>query len=156
MNSDARSDRGDAVMDKGIKIHSNIMRLAYAKGLGISDLCKQAKVSSGIISDLKHGRRDNIGSVTVSKLCSVLGCEPEDILSMTEHKEPMPDRPYIDRFSPFMERVEVAMKETPELRRLIRAAMKATPLQVKSTAVLLESIVDAQANGGIIYSGEED
>lgn len=143
-------------MDKGRKIHDNIMRLAYAKGLSISDLSKRAKVSNGILSDLKHGRRDNIGRVTVSKLCAVLDCRPEDLLSMTEHKEPMPDRPCIDRFSPFMERVEVAMKETPELRRLIRAAMKATPLQVKSTAVLLESIVDAQANGGIIYSGEED
>lgn len=143
-------------MDKGKKIHANIKRLAYAKGLGINDLCKQAKVSSGILSDLNHGRRDNIGNITVSKLCAVLECEPQDILSMKEHNEPMPERPNIDRFSPFMERVANAMKETPELRRLIRAAMKATPLQVKSTAVLLESIVDAQANGGIVYSGEDD
>lgn len=143
-------------MDKGKKIHSNIERLAYAKGLGLSDLCKAAKVSNGILSDLKHGRRDSIGNVTLSKLCAVLECDPKDILSMKENSEPMPERPNIDRFSYFMERVTEAMKDNKELRRLFRAAMKATPLQVKSTAVLLESIVDAQANGGIITSEQDE
>ena len=68
-------------MDKGEKIHQNITRLAYEKGMGINDLCKQAKVSSGLIADLKHGRRENIGNITSAKLCKVLECNPEDILS---------------------------------------------------------------------------
>lgn len=143
-------------MISGTKVFENIKRLAYAQGKSLNQLCQEANVSRGTIGDLEHGRRERIGVVTLYKLCKVLECQPDDILSEKEFDEPMPDKPKVkrDRITPLADKTMQALVERPEFRRLIRAALKANDLQVKSTAILLESIVDAQKDSE--WYGEED
>lgn len=142
-------------MTKGEKIFENIQRLAYANGMTVNELCKMAKVSRGMIGDLQHGRRNDIGRITLDKLTHVLECTDEDILSQTIRHDPIPDKPMDNRGEASIDRIVNEIKERPELRRLFRAAIKANKQQVRSTAVLLESIVDAQYNGGILTDDEE-
>lgn len=142
-------------VDRGRKIYDNITRLSYKKGMRVNEVCRKANVSSGIIGDLKHGRRDNIGAVTVDKLSRVLECTPDDILSLRRNDEPMPDVPAVDKIGYFNARAMEELRQRPELRRLVRAAMKATATQVKATAVLLESITKAKDDGGIFMSDED-
>ena len=143
-------------MISGKKVFENIKRLCYERGKSINQVCQEAEVSRGTIGDLEHGRRKKIGVVTLYKLCKVLECQPDEILNEEEFDEPMPDAPKVrrDRFTPLANQTMQALVERPEFRRLIRAALKANDLQVKSTAVLLESIVDAQRSGEL--NGEED
>lgn len=129
--------------------------LAYANGMTIQKMCEAAKVSAGIIGDLKHGRRNNLGSITVDKLIKVLGCTAEDILHDPVTEKPMPDAPKADRSQHLYIEALTAMKERPEMRRLIRAALVANTQQVKSTAILLESITKANAEGGIFTDDVE-
>ena len=141
-------------MDRGLKIYENLKRLAYDRGLTIQKMCEKAKVSPGTIGDLKHGRRNNIGDVTIDKLTKALNCTREDILMEGIISEPLPDAPKADRLVKFIAEVEIALREREELRRLIRAAMKANTQQVRSTAILLESITQAQSEGGVIFDDE--
>lgn len=129
-------------MTKGEKIYDNIKRLAYKKGMSVNALCKQAQVSRGMLGDFEHSRRDTLGQITIDKLTRVLECTPEDILSLKENNEAMPDAPKRDRSSFFIKQATEALEERQELRRLLRAAMKANKKQVDSTAALLESILD--------------
>ena len=133
--------------DKGVKIYENIQRLAYERGYTIQKLCEEAKVSAGTIGDLKHGRRNGIGNITIEKLVKVLGCTREEILSEGIWIDPLPDAPKADRLVSFIEEVTEALREREELRRLMRAAMSANKQQVRSTAILLESITQAQSEG---------
>lgn len=140
-------------MDNGERIFENIQRLAYSRGKTVHDVCRKAKVSAGIISDLKHGRRNSLGKITLEKLSSELGCRIEDITE-AEDGSPMPEAPKSKRIDIFIERAVESMHERPEMRRLVRAAMKANTQQVKSTAILLESITQAQKEG-LFLSGDE-
>lgn len=135
------------MIDSGKKIYENIQRLAYEQGYTIQKLCEEAKVSAGTIGDLKHGRRTGIGNITIEKLIKVLGCTREDILDEGIRVDPMPDAPKADRLVLFIEEATEALREREELRRLVRAAMNANKQQVRSTAILLESITQAQAEG---------
>lgn len=128
-------------MDRGKKIYENIQRLAYANGMTIGELCRKASVSAGSIGDLKHGRRDNIGTTTIQKLCAVLKCSPSEITTMAENPNPMPEKPQPDILGNFYAEAVAQMEERKELRRLVRVAMRATPVQVNATAVLLEEII---------------
>lgn len=141
--------------ERGLVIYENLQRLAYAKGLTIQKMCKEANVSPGILGDLKNGRRNNIGKVTVEKLTKFFGCEEEDILHDPIRNMPMPDAPKADRSQGLYVQAFKAMQDRPEMRRLVRAAMKATTQQVRSTAILLESITEAQKEGGIITDDVE-
>lgn len=138
-------------MISGKKVFENIKYLSYKRGMSLNQLCKEAEVSRGTIGDLEHGRRKKIGVVTLYKLCKTLECQPEEILNEEELEDPMPDAPKVkrDRITPMVEKAVEAMLVRPELRRLVRAALKANDLQVRSTAILLESIVDAQKDGGL-------
>ena len=140
--------------DRGIKIYENIQRLAYQQGYTIQKLCEEARVSAGTIGDLKHGRRNGIGNITIEKLVKVLGCTREEILSEGIKVEPFPDAPKADRLVSFIEEATEALREREELRRLIRAAMNANKQQVRSTAILLESITQAQAEGASFTDDE--
>ena len=142
-------------MNKGEKIFENIKRLSYEKGMTINELCRQANVSRGMIGDYQHGRRNDMGRITLDKLTKVLGCTDEDILSETVRLDPMPDKPKDKRGDNSIDLLVAEIKERPELRRLLRAAVRANKQQVKSTAVLLESIVDAKYNGGVLTDDEE-
>lgn len=139
--------------ERGKLIYKNIQTLAYAKGMTIQKMCKEAGVSPGIIGDLNNGRRSNIGKVTVQKLTDYLGCSEEDIFSDSD--KPMPKKATADRSQGMYVKAFEAMKERPELRRLVRAAMKASPQQVRSTAILLESITQVQLEGGMISDDDE-
>ncbi len=141
-------------MDRGLKIYENLKRLAYDRGLTIQKMCERAKVSPGTIGDLKHGRRNNIGNITVDKLMNALNCTREDILSEGIIGEPIPDAPKADRLVKFIAEAEVALREREELRRLLRAAMNANTQQVRSTAILLESITQVQMEGGLFTDDE--
>ena len=143
-------------MISGKKVFENIKRLSYERGLTLNQLCKESTVSRGFLGDLEHGRKGKVGVVTLYKLCKVLECQPEEILNEEESPDPMPEAPKIkrDRITPMIEKAVQQLEERPELRRLVRAAMRANDLQVRSTAILLESIVDAQKNGELY--GEED
>lgn len=133
-------------MDEGKKIYENIQRIAYFQGRTVNDVCRKAKVSAGVISDLKNGRRKSIGKVTLEKLSKALDCRIEDILT-GEDGLPLPEAPKAMHIEGFIDRATDALRERPELRRLVRAAMKANTQQVKSTAILLESITRAQQEG---------
>lgn len=141
--------------ERGLVIYENLQRLAYAKGLTIQRMCNEAGVSPGIVGDLKHGRRNNIGKVTLDKLTRFLGCEEEDILHDPIRNIPLPDAPKADRSQGFYIKAFQAMQDRPEMRRLVRAAMKANTQQVRSTAILLESITEAQKEGGIFTDDVE-
>ena len=142
-------------MERGEIIYRNLQLLAYAKGMTIQKMCVEAGVSAGIIGDLKSGRRNNIGNITVDKLSRLLECTPDDILHDPITNQPIPDAPKADRSQGFYIKALNAMKERPEMRRLIRAAMNANTQQVKSTAVLLESITQAKINGGVLSDDGE-
>lgn len=133
-------------MTKGLIIFKNIKRLAYANDMTINELCKKAKVSRGVIGDLEHGRRNGIGYVTICKLSEALGCDAEDIITEANESASISKQPKINRLEGFIDRASEALYDRPELRRLMRAAMKANRAQVNSTAILLESIVDVQGN----------
>lgn len=140
-------------MTNGEMIHENIQKLARSQGRTIKDVCRKAKVSAGVISDLKSGRRNSIGKVTVEKLSKELGCRPEQILEWSGVAT-MPEAPKAKRTEAFIDRAAESLRERPEMRRLVRAAMKANRQQVNSTAVLLESITQAQKEG-LFLSGDE-
>ena len=142
-------------MDRGMIIYENLQRLAYERGLTVQKMCNEAKVSAGSIGDLKAGRRNNIGKVTVDKLVKFLGCTEEDIMNDPIVHQPIPESPKADRLEGFYAKAMDSMHERPEMRRLVRAAMKANTQQVKSTAILLESITQAYAEGGIITDDGE-
>ena len=127
--------------DRGKRIYDNIRRLTWEKGLTIGAMCNQAHLSQSVVCDLKHGRKDNIGTRAIEKLCSVLECTPNDILYNNNENEPLPEKPKGKRTDKFFAEVESALSERQELRRLVRIAMKANKKQVEATAVLLEEIL---------------
>jgi DNA-binding Xre family transcriptional regulator len=133
-------------MIEGSKIYENIQRLSYKQDRTVNSVCKDAGVSPGIISDLKNGRRKQIGIVTLKKLATALDCSIEDITEEAVSGVPVGKFPKANRIEPFIERAIESMRERPEIRRLLKAAMNANRQQVLSTAILLESIVDVQSN----------
>lgn len=134
-------------MVDGKKIYGNIQRLAYAQERTVNDVCRKAKVSAGVISDLKNGRRNSIGKITIDKLSKELDCQAEDIMFGKSDPSQLPESPKAMRTEAFIDRAVEALRDRAELRRLVRAAMKANTQQVKSTAILLESITQAQQEG---------
>lgn len=144
-------------MDRGKQIYENITRIAYEQGRTLNEVCRNARVSHGIISDLKHGRRSGIGDVTIQRLMHTLNCRREDILADVEGAI-LPDPPKAKRTEASVDRMldqlRDVLMERKELRKLLKAALKATDKQVHSTAVLLEAIIDASER--FDTNGKED
>ena len=136
------------MINKGLRIYNNIERLAYAQGMTVGELCKKVKVSRGMIGDLKTGRRDSIGQITCEKLARGLGCEPDEIIPKGSEPIEVGEKPAVNKTAHFIEKATKALEDDVELRRLMRAAMKATRKQVRSTAALLETIVDMNMTDG--------
>jgi len=144
--------------DKGLQIYENIARLCYERGRTVNEVCDRANVSHGMLSDLRYGRRSGIGRVTIERLMKELQCTEKDILYGTGQGKEMPEAPKPDRVTPAVDRtlaeLRTVMIERKEIHRLIKAALKASDKQVHSTAVLLETILEARE--GITVDGEEE
>lgn len=129
----------------GTQIYENIQRIAWKQGITIQSLCDEAGVRHSVLSDLKCGRNKNITDITLYKLATALDCDIEDFKRI--YKEPMPKRP--SRRSKLIkeyEEVANAMQDRPELRRLMRVAVKASQKQVESVAALFETVVKGKWN----------
>lgn len=122
--------------------YENIERMAYQQGMTISMLSDETHMRRSVLSDLKNGRKNQLSPITVRKLCEVLGCTEDDINKEYSGKDPMPDKPQRRQGEPTYDRYHEALKTRPEIRQLVRTAIKATPRQVRATALLLESIID--------------
>ena len=129
------------------RLYENIKRLSYERDITLGNLCKRAGLYRSMITDLKSGRKRTLSNDTVEKLCDVLECNPEDILDQNASVTDL-ERPKQKRNEQFYERLADEMEERPAMRRLFRAAHRATDAQVNATAVLLESIIDGTLGSG--------
>jgi len=129
------------------RLYENIKRLSYERGITLGNLCKRAGLYRSMISDLKSGRKKTLSDETISKLCSVLQCNTEDIRTENVTVTDL-ERPKQKRNEQFYERLAEELEERPAMRKLFHAAHKATDAQVNATAVLLESIIDGTLGSG--------
>ena len=128
-------------------LYENIQRLAYAQGMTVSGLAESAGIRKSVLSDLKAGRNKTLRPATIYKLCEILDCSFADITE--EHEDaPMPTKPQRRKTELNYIRIHKEIKERPEIRRLLRVAIKATDKQVRATAILLESIIEGTIGDG--------
>lgn len=69
-------------------LYENVARLCREKGISVSALCELAKVSPGILSDLKTGRKKSISSDTLAKLAAALGTSADLLLGREATPDP--------------------------------------------------------------------
>ena len=125
----------------GKQVYENICRIAWGQGMTIHNLCYEAGLRPSVLSDLKFERNKSISDITAYKLANVLDCDPSDFYRV--YTDPMPPKPMkASRLRVEYAAVADAMQDRPDVRKLMRVALKATPKQVSSVANLLESIVN--------------
>ena len=132
------------------RIYTNIKYLAYERGMTMGGLCEQAGLYRSMLTDLKYGRKKKLSDETLQRLCKVLDCNIEDILYSNAPNTNL-ERPKQRRNENFYARLSVELEERPVMRRLFKAAHRATDAQVKATAMLLESIL----NGTLGSEGDD-
>lgn len=69
-------------------LYETVARLCREQGTSVSALCEQAKVSPGILSDLKNGRKKSISSDTLARLAEALNTSADLLLGREQPTAP--------------------------------------------------------------------
>ena len=67
-------------------IRVNLTEMMRRRGIGLTELAEKVGITNANMSLLKNGKVKGIRFETLSKICSLLQCQPGDILEYTEEE----------------------------------------------------------------------
>ncbi|MFD8891923.1 helix-turn-helix domain-containing protein [Streptomyces sp. NPDC059558] len=73
-------------------IHVHLDRLLAERGMTLAELATRVGVTNVNLSILKNGRAKAIRFTTLTKICSVLQCQPGDLLSHRPDHDAHPEQ----------------------------------------------------------------
>lgn len=67
-------------------IRVNLTEMMRRRGIGLTELAEKVGITNANMSLLKNGKVKGIRFETLSKICSLLQCQPGDILEYTKEE----------------------------------------------------------------------
>ena len=71
------------------ELYNKIAALCAEKGITVTELCRQCKISRASLSDLKVGRKKNLSTKNLSKIADYLNVPIEFLLNMEQKETPV-------------------------------------------------------------------
>jgi len=71
------------------ELYNKIASLCAEKGITVTELCRQCKISRASLSDLKVGRKKNLSTKNLSKIADYLNVPIEFLLNMEQKETPV-------------------------------------------------------------------
>ena len=71
------------------ELYNKIAALCAEKGITVTELCRQCKISRASLSDLKVGRKKNLSTKNLSKIADYLNVPIEFLLNIEQKETPV-------------------------------------------------------------------
>lgn len=124
------------------ELYNRIEALCKKAGLTVTEMCRQAGVSRGNLTDLKMGRQSGLSAKNLDKIASFFGVSVSYLLG-TEKDKASAKAEADDEVSEMLEEI----RRRPDLRVLFSLSKNATPEDIRKAIKIIKAIC-GDDNGG--------
>jgi transcriptional regulator with XRE-family HTH domain len=116
-------------------LYERIENLCVSLGINITQMCREAEVPRGNLTDLKKGRQSGLSAVNLSKIANYFNVSVDYLLTGKQKEEAPIDvvdedlRDYLDE-----------LRNRPEMRMLFSTTKTATKAQIEAIVKMVEEM----------------
>lgn len=121
-----------------LSLYEKIESLCKSSNTNITQMCKDAKVSRGSISDLKMGRIETLSAKTLSKIADYFGCTVDALIGNDSSKKSIKiegpkEQEELNEYLEYL-------RTRPEMKMLFNLTKDATTEEVKKAVKIIETM----------------
>ncbi len=121
-------------------LYERIEALCAQKGVNITQMCRQAGVNRGNLTDLKMGRQTGLSTRNMDRIAKYFGVSIEELLGTAGARE---DADLVNGDEELTEYLEM-LRSRPECRMLFSVTKNATRDDVEKAVAIIEALRKAE------------
>ena len=111
-------------------MYNTIKELCKARGITVSKMCAEIRISPTVMSELHTGRTKSLSAPTIQKIADYLGVSPADIMGK---KEKLTDD---DELNEYLE----MLRQRPGMRALLKVHKGSTDEEIAANVRFIEEL----------------
>lgn len=119
-------------------LYERIEGLCRDRGVNVTQMCREAGVSRGNLTDLKMGRQTGLSAATMEKLARYFGVTIDELMGAAP-----PAAPLVNGDEELTEYLEM-LRSRPECRMLFSLTRTATKEDVEKAVAIIEALRKAE------------